>query len=107
MQALTPSVFPCYAAADREVAAGVAAFLERGADVRLFLDEGEMRPGEDLAGKAREARMADVVLVLFSRNSMPSRWPRSEWEDALCTEPAAELTRIGRASCRERVLTDV
>ena len=51
MQALTPSVFPCYAAADREVAAGVAAFLERGADVRVFLDEGEMRPGEDLAGK--------------------------------------------------------
>ena len=99
MQALTPSVFPCYAAADREVAAGVAAFLERGADVRVLLDEGEMRPGEDLAGKAREARMADVVLVLFSRNSMPSRWPRSEWEDALCTEPAAELTRIGFLKC--------
>ena len=99
MQALTPSVFPCYAAADREVAAGVAAFLERGADVRVFLDEGEMRPGEDVAGKAREARMADVVLVLFSRNSMPSRWPRSEWEDALCTEPAAELTRIGFLKC--------
>ncbi len=94
MQALTQTVFPCYAAADREIAAGIASFLERGADVRVFLEEGEMRPGENLADKAREARMADIVVVLFSRHSLPSRWPRSEWEGALHEEPAAEGVRI-------------
>jgi len=99
VQALNPAVFLAYAAADREIAAGIAAFLDRGADVRVFLDEGEMQPGEDLAAKAREGRMADLVLVLFSRNGMPSRWPRAQWEGPLVTEPAAERVRIGFVKC--------
>jgi hypothetical protein len=103
VQALNPAVFLAYAAADREIAAGIAAFLERGADVRVFLKEGEMRPGEDLAAKAREGRMADVVLVLFSRNGMPSRWPRAQWEGPLITEPAAEGVRIGFVKCDDCV----
>lgn len=95
MQALIQTVFPCYAEADRETAAELAAFLERGADVRVFLDDGCLRGGEDLAAKAREARMADTVLVLFSRHSLPPRWPRAQWEDALVKEPAEEGVRIG------------
>ena len=79
MQTLTsPTIFPCYAAADRAIAERLAALLERGADVRVFLDEGQLAEGADLAEKAREARMADIVLVLFSRNSLASRWPRTQ-----------------------------
>lgn len=100
MQALTTkTVFPCYAPADRELARSLAEFLERGADVRVFLDEGEIRPGEDLAGKARDARMADIAIVLFSRESMPSRWPRAQWEGPLVNEPAAEGVRIAFVRC--------
>ena len=64
MQALTRTLFPCYAAADREIATQIASFLEAGAGVRVLFGEGEMRAGEDLVRKAREARMADVILVL-------------------------------------------
>ena len=103
------TVFPCYAAADRAIAERLAALVERGADVRVFLDEGQMPVGADLAEKAREARMADIVLVLFSRSSLPSRWPRAQWEDALVTEPAAEGVRIAFLKCDDcippRVLT--
>jgi hypothetical protein len=110
VQTLTaPTIFPCYAAADRAIAERLAALLERGADVRVFLDEGQMPDGADLAAKARDARMADVVLVLFSRSSMPSRWPRAQWEDALVTEPHAEGVRIAFLKCDDcvppRVLT--
>lgn len=110
MQTLTaPTIFPCYAAADRAIAERLAVLLERGADVRVFLEEGRLAEGEDLAGKAREARMADIVLVLFSRNSLPSRWPRAQWEDALVKEPAAEGVRIAFLKCDDcippRVLT--
>ncbi|MCX6628873.1 MAG: toll/interleukin-1 receptor domain-containing protein [Candidatus Solibacter sp.] len=102
MQTLTaPTIFPCYAAADRALAERLAALLERGADVRVFLDEGQMPDGADLAEKAREARMADIVLVLFSRNSLPSRWPRAQWEDALVKEPAAEGVRIAFLKCHD------
>ena len=68
-----------------------------------------MADGGDLAEKAREGRMADIVLVLFSRNSMPSRWPRAQWEDALVKEPEAEGVRIAFLKCDDcvppRVLT--
>jgi len=103
VQALKPAVFLCYAAADRALAEDIASFLERGADVRLFFEEGEMQPGGDLAAKAREGRMADVVLMLFSRYSMPSRWPRAQWEGPLVTEPAAEGVRIGFVKCDDCV----
>lgn len=100
MQTLTrTTVFPCYAAEDRAVAAAIAEFLERGADVEVLLDEGLLAPGQDLISKARDARTADVVLVLFSRNSMPSRWARAQWEDALVTEPREEGVRIAFARC--------
>ena len=97
------TVFPCYAPGDRETAARVASFLEAGADVRVFLEEGQMRPGEDLAAKAREGRMADIVLVLFSRNSLPQPWRRPEWEGALRNEPAEEGVRIGFIRCDDCV----
>jgi hypothetical protein len=97
MQALTLTVFPCYAEPDRAAAAAIAAYLERGADVRVFLEDGVLAPGQDLATKARDGRMADLILVLFSRQSVPPRWPRAAWEDALATEPAAEGVRIGFA----------
>ena len=103
MQALSPSIFPCYAPEDGTLAAALAAFLERGADVRVFLDEGCMQPGEDLAAKARQARMADIALVLFSRASLPPRWPRAQWEDALQKEPAEEGVRIGFVKCDDCV----
>ncbi len=99
MQALVPTLYPCYAAADRDTAARIAAFLERGADVRIFLDEGQIGPGETLVSKAREGRMADTVLIVFSRNSLPSRWARAEWEDALVREPVEEGVRIGFVRC--------
>jgi TIR domain len=95
VQALTKTLFPCYAPADRNKARDLARFVEDGADVRVFLEEGEMRPGETLASKARDARIADTVLLLFSRASWPSRWPRAEWEDAWIKEPAAENVPIG------------
>jgi hypothetical protein len=99
VQALTPTLFPCYAPANREIASRIAQFLQRGSDIRVFLEEGEMRPGEDLASKACEARMADTVLVLFSRESLPPRWPRSAWEAPLVTEPEEEGVRIAFVRC--------
>jgi hypothetical protein len=109
VQALTPTLFFCYAPADRALAGRIADFLDRGADVRVFLEEGEMRPGDDLAAKARDARTADNVLVLFSRASLPPRWPRAAWEAPLVTEPQAEGVRIAFVRCDDcappRVLT--
>ena len=47
--------------------------------------------------------MADLVLVFFSRASLPSRWPRAQWEDALVNEPAEEGVRIAFVRCDDCV----
>jgi hypothetical protein len=70
------------------MAARIASFLEAGGDARVFLAEGEIRPNEDLLGKAREAQTAEVILVLFSHHcALPlgtrSQW---EWEPSVCEE---------------------
>jgi hypothetical protein len=98
-----PTLFLCHAPADRETARSLADFLEKGADVRVLRDEGEMRPDEGLAEKARQGRMADIMIVLLSRNSLPPRWPRAEWEDALVNEPKAEGVRIAFFKCDDCV----
>jgi hypothetical protein len=76
MQALSRTLFPATPPPIARSPPKWRAFLEAGAGVRVLLAEGEIGPGEDLVGKAREARMADIVLVLFSRQSLPSPWPR-------------------------------
>jgi hypothetical protein len=103
VQALTPTLFPCYAPGDRETAQRITQFLQRGAEVGVFLEEGEMRPGEDLASKARDGRMADAILVLFSRESLPPRWPRAAWEAPLVAEPATDGVRIAFVRCDDCV----
>ena len=103
MQALSRTLFPCYAAPDRPAVERVASFLERGAEVRIFLEEGALEAGGDLAAKAREGQMADQILVFFSRSSLPSRWARAQWEDALVKEPAAEGIRIAFVRCDDCV----
>ena len=97
MQTLTPALFPCYAPADRPAVEFIRGFLERGARVRVFFEEGELREGQTLADKASEGLVADLLLVLFSRASMPSRWPRAEWEDALVNGPSAAGVRVAFA----------
>jgi TIR domain len=99
VQALSPSLFLCYAPADRDTAQRIAVFVERGADVRVLLDGGEMQPGEDLAEKTRQALGSDTALVLFSRDSLPPRWPRAQWEGALVNEPAEAGVRIAFVRC--------
>jgi hypothetical protein len=103
MQALGTTVFPCHAAADHRIAAGIASFLEAGGDARVFLAEGEIRPNEDLLSKAREAQTADVILVLFSHHCALPPGTRSQWEPALVEEPKDRGVRIGFVQCDDWV----
>ena len=103
MQALGTTVFPCHAPADRRIAAAIASFLEAGGDARVFLAEGEIQPNEDLLSKARDARTADVVLILFSHHCALPPGSRSQWEPVLVEEPKAEGVRIGFVQCDDWV----
>ncbi|MGI8991100.1 MAG: toll/interleukin-1 receptor domain-containing protein [Bryobacteraceae bacterium] len=96
------TVFLCYAEADREFAADLAAFLERGANVQVYLDDGIVPANGSLIEKARDGRMADIVVVILSPDSVPRKWARKEWEEAFIEGPAEENVKIAfllRAEC--------
>jgi hypothetical protein len=96
-----PKVFPCYSTSDRELAQELAAFLERGAGVEVLLEEGEMRPGEDLITKVQEGLSADVVLVLLSPESVPGRWVLERWKSVFWDQAAEAATALATLLCRD------
>jgi hypothetical protein len=95
------TVFPCYSPADAALARELAAFLERGTGARIFLEDGELRPGEDLIAKVEEGRTADVVLALLSPDSVPDHWPLDAWQDAFWRGPEAEGVAVAALLCRD------
>lgn len=96
-----PKVFPCYAQADRELVRQLAAFLERGSGVELLLEEGEIRPGEDLIVKVQEGLSSDAVLVLLSPHAVPGRWILERWRSAFWEQAAEVGTPLAALLCED------
>jgi hypothetical protein len=102
-----PKVFPCYSTADRELAQELGAFLERGAGIEFLLEEGAMPPGGDLIAKVEEGLSADVVLVLFSPEAVPPRWPLERWKSVLWEQAADAGTALATLLCRDAKFPDL
>jgi hypothetical protein len=79
------SVFLAHAPADRDYAVRLADFLESGCDVRCNLDAGVMEPGEDLIEKVEQG--SEILILLLSKHSWPSRLPRERWDPILLETP--------------------
>jgi hypothetical protein len=94
-------VFPCYAPQDRELARQLATFLERGAGVEVLLEEGEMRPGQDLIAKVQEGLSADVALVLLSPRAVPGRWILERWRSVFWEQAAEVGTPVAALLCED------
>jgi hypothetical protein len=94
------TVFPCFAKEDRQIAAELSAFLERGASVQIFLEDGEIRPEETIVSKASEGLQAAVILLILSPDSAPARWVRRDWEPALLDQPRAEAVKVSTILAR-------
>ncbi len=93
-------VFVCHAASDRPLAGELAAFLERGANVEVCVDDGRVGPGETLVSKAAEGLQADVILLILSPDSLPSRPAREQWVPAFCDEPQRAGVKVGAVLAR-------
>jgi hypothetical protein len=94
------TVFPCFAREDSQVARDLAEFLERGASVRVFLEDGEIGPGETIVSKAADGLQAAVILLILSPDSAPARWVRRDWEPALLDQPRREGVKVATVLAR-------
>ena len=80
------SLFLAHAEPDQAFARRLAAFLEFGCDVSCAQSDGLMRPGQDLIDKAAEGFTAHSLVLLLSKASCPTLWPRRRWEPVLFEE---------------------
>jgi hypothetical protein len=94
------TVFPCYAREDSQVARDLSEFLERGASVRMLLEEGEIGPGETILSKAADGLQAAVILLILSPDSAPAAWVRRDWEPALLDQPRREGVKVATILAR-------
>ncbi len=95
------SIFLAYAAADQDFTLRLTAFLEFGCDVTCCADPG-IGPGEDLLAKVEEGLASNVLILILSSASCPSRWPRSRWEPILfeqAREAGVELVTLLLEPC--------
>lgn len=74
------SVFIAHARADHDFASQLAGFLESACDLTCYVDDGQIGENQDLIAKAEEGLCADVLLLLLSPSSSPTRWERERWE---------------------------
>ena len=77
------TAFFAHARADQQSARQLAEFLEFGCDLTCYIDEGLIRNEQDLISKAEDGLSADVLVLLLSPASSPTRWVREPWEPVL------------------------
>ncbi len=77
------TAFIAHARCDHEFAIDLAGFLEFGCDLTCYVDDGQIGENQDLIAKAEEGLCADVLLLLLSPSSSPTRWVREHWEPVL------------------------
>src|SRR5690349_12980138 len=75
-------VFLSHSSKDKPFVRELAAFLLEGGQIRVWLDEAEIQPGDNIVSKIEKGLDADVVLFILSPDSIDSRWVREEWTDA-------------------------
>jgi len=77
------TAFFAHARPDHDFARHLAGFLEFGCDLSCYVDDGQIGENQDLISKAEEGLCADVLLLLLSPASCPTRWVRERWEPVL------------------------
>jgi hypothetical protein len=77
------TVFLAHSRSDHDFASDLAGYLEFGCNLTCYVDDGEIGENQDLISKAEEGLCADVLVLLLSPSSSPTRWVRERWEPVL------------------------
>jgi len=87
-------VFLSHSSQDKPFVRELAGFLRQDDSIRVWLDEAEIRPGDNIVSKIEEGLDADVVLLILSPDSVESQWVKEEWTDAYWEQVNARKARL-------------
>jgi hypothetical protein len=95
------TIVPCHAPSERPLVLEMAEYLERGAPVKLCVEEAEIAPGQDLLARLTHAMQADVVFAMLSPESTLARWKLEKWTPVFRDLPESLGVHVATVLCRE------
>src|SRR5258708_1297930 len=78
-------VFISHSGRDNEFARDLASFLEEGGEIKTFVDDHDIRPGEHFVSRIESGLNTDAVLVVLSPDAVQADWVQKEWKAALAS----------------------
>ncbi len=88
------SVFLSHSSKDKSFVRELATELERDGQIKAWLDEREIAPGEDIVGRIADGLDADFILLILSPDSVDSNWVKEEWPDAFWDQANNRQTKL-------------
>jgi tetratricopeptide (TPR) repeat protein len=76
------SVFLSHSSVDKDFVRNLATALEEGGQIKAWVDEAEIAPGDNIVNKIAEGLDSDFVLFIMSPDSVASNSVKEEWTDA-------------------------
>jgi tetratricopeptide (TPR) repeat protein len=88
------SVFLSHSSKDNSFVRELADELGRDGQIKVWLDEREIAPGQNIVTRIKEALDADFVLLILSPDSVDSSWVEQEWTDAFWEQANNRKTKL-------------
>lgn len=76
------SVFISHSSKDKPFVRDLATFLEADGNITVWLDERQIKPGQNIVTRIAEGLDCNFILLVCSPDSVASAWVKEEWTDA-------------------------
>ena len=88
------SVFLSHSSKDKPFVRELAAFLRQDPPMEVWLDEGEILPGQNIVDKIRQGLDSNFIILILSPDSVDSHWVQEEWTDAFWEQTNNQQTKL-------------
>jgi hypothetical protein len=88
------SVFLSHSSKDKPFVRELADELGRDGQIKVWLDDREIAPGQNIVTRIEEGLDADFVLLILSPDSVDSSWVEQEWTDAFWEQTNNRNTKL-------------
>jgi tetratricopeptide (TPR) repeat protein len=88
------SVFLSHSSKDKPFVRELADALERDGQIKVWLDERDICPGQNIVTRIKEGLKADFVVLILSPDSVESSWVEEEWTDAFWQQTNRRETKL-------------
>jgi len=94
-------VFLSHSTKDKPFVRDLADALEAGGEIKVWLDEREIDYGQNIVRRIQEGLDADFALLIFSPDSIDSKWVKEEWTDAYWEQVESQHVKLAGVLYRD------